>query len=132
MTGDEKRQQTDKPQTALPAAGEPVRFEQHIKPLFRPYDRQAMSFAFDLWSYDDVRQHAEAILGQLQAGTMPCAGAWPQEKIDVFSRWADADNQCEARPGMSTPPHGPHLRSCHVRTMHLHRHRQAQGWQDRS
>jgi hypothetical protein len=21
---------------------------------------------------------------------MPCAGAWPQEKIDVFSRWADA------------------------------------------
>src|SRR5215469_12765107 len=90
MTGDEKRQQMDKPQPALPAAGEPVRFEQHIKPLFRPYDRQAMSFAFDLWSYDDVSQHAEAILGQLQAGTMPCAGAWPQEKIDVFSRWADA------------------------------------------
>jgi len=89
MTGDEKRQQMDKPQTALPAAGEPVRFEQHIKTLFRPYDRQAMSFAFDLWSYDDVSQHAEAILGQLQAGTMPCAGAWPQEKIDVFSRWAD-------------------------------------------
>jgi hypothetical protein len=49
-----------------------------------------MSFAFDLWSYDDVSRHAEAILAQLQAGTMPCAGAWPQQKIDLFSRWADA------------------------------------------
>ena len=77
-------------QAALPAAGEPVRSEQHIKPLFRRYDRQAMSFAFDLSSYDDVSQHAEAILAQLQAGTMPCAGAWPQQQIDVFSRWAEA------------------------------------------
>lgn len=80
----------DEPQAAPPAADEPVRFEQHIKPLFRRYDRQAMSFAFDLWSYDDVSQHAEAILAQLQAGTMPCAGAWPQQKIDVFARWANA------------------------------------------
>jgi len=89
MTGDEERQRMEGLQAALPAAGEPVRFEQHIKPLFRRYDRQAMSFAFDLWSYDDVSEHAEAILAQLQAGTMPCAGAWPQQKIDVFSRWAE-------------------------------------------
>ena len=80
----------NEPQAEPPAAGEPIRFEQHIKPLFRRYDRQAMSFAFDLWSYDDVSQHAEAILAQLQAGTMPCAGAWPQQQIDVFSRWAAA------------------------------------------
>jgi hypothetical protein len=80
----------NEPPAAPPAAGEPVRFEQHIKPLFRRYDRQAMSFAFDLWSYEDVSQHAEAILVQLQAGTMPCAGAWPQQKIEVFSRWANA------------------------------------------
>ena len=78
----------DEPQEALPAAGGPVRFEQHIKPLFRRYDRQAMSFAFDLWSYDDVSQHAEAILAQLEAGTMPCAGAWPRQQIDLFARWA--------------------------------------------
>ena len=78
----------DEPQEALPATGGPVRFEQHIKPLFRRYDRQAMSFAFDLWSYDDVSQHAEAILAQLEAGTMPCAGAWPQQQIDLFARWA--------------------------------------------
>ena len=25
---------------------QPISFEQHIKPLFRRYDRQAMSFAF--------------------------------------------------------------------------------------
>ena len=78
------------PQAAPPADGEPVRFEQDIKPLFRRYDRQAMSFAFDLWSYEDVSQHAETILAQLRAGTMPCAGAWPQQKIDVFSRWVKA------------------------------------------
>jgi len=90
MTEDENRPKVDQPQAALPAADEPVGFEQHIRPLFRPYDRQAMSFAFDLWSYDDVSQHAEAILSQLQAGTMPCAGAWPEEKIDIFSRWAGA------------------------------------------
>ena len=30
---------------ALPAASEPVRFEQHIKPLFRRYDRQAIPCA---------------------------------------------------------------------------------------
>jgi len=80
----------NEPQAAPPADGEPVRFEQDIKPLFRRYDRQAMSFAFDLWSYEDVSQHAEVILAQLEAGTMPCAGAWPQQKIDVFSRWANA------------------------------------------
>lgn len=41
-----------------------------------PLDRQAMRFAFDLWSYKDVSRHADAILGRLKAGTMPCDGAW--------------------------------------------------------
>jgi CDGSH-type Zn-finger protein/truncated hemoglobin YjbI len=79
----------EEPEPALPAAGEPVQFGQHIKPLFRRRDRQSMQFAFDLWSKDDVSQHAEAILGRLQAGTMPCDGPWPKEKIDVFRRWAE-------------------------------------------
>jgi hypothetical protein len=74
----------------LPAAGEPVRFEQHIKALFRRRDRQSMTFAFDLWSHDDVSQHAEAILGRLRSGTMPCDGAWPDAQIEVFQRWIDA------------------------------------------
>ena len=38
----------------LPAADESVRYDKHIKPLFRTRDRQSMTFVFDLWSYDDV------------------------------------------------------------------------------
>ena len=71
----------------LPASGEQVGFDRHIKPLFRSHDRQSMRFAFDLWSVDDVRTHGEAILSRLAAGSMPCDGAWPQERIDVFERW---------------------------------------------
>jgi CDGSH-type Zn-finger protein/truncated hemoglobin YjbI len=79
----------EQPAPELPPAGQPVGFEQHIKPLFRASDRQSMSFAFDLWSYDDVAQHAAAILNRLLAGTMPCDGAWPPERTDVFQRWTD-------------------------------------------
>jgi hypothetical protein len=49
-----------------------------------------MRFAFDLWSSDDVATHADAILGRLEAGTMPCDGAWPAERVAVFRRWIDA------------------------------------------
>jgi CDGSH-type Zn-finger protein/truncated hemoglobin YjbI len=76
-------------EVALPAAGEPVRFEEHVKPLFRERDRKSMSFAFDLWSYEDVKECAEAILQRLQNGSMPCDGTWPQEKIEVFERWVE-------------------------------------------
>ncbi len=48
-----------------------------------------MTFVFDLWSYDDVRAHAEAILTRLDNGSMPCDGAWPPEQIHVFRRWMD-------------------------------------------
>ena len=54
---------------------------QHIKALFRDRDRRSMSFAFDLWSYQDVSANAEPILERLQAGSMPCDGAWPREKM---------------------------------------------------
>ncbi len=74
----------------LPGPDEPLGFEQHIKPMFRQRDRQSMQFAFDLWSHDDVRQHAAAILERLRDGTMPCDGGWPQEQIDVFARWVDS------------------------------------------
>jgi truncated hemoglobin YjbI len=70
-----------------PGPGEPVSFERHIKPLFREVDRQSMRFAFDLWSYDDVVQHADAIHARLGAGTMPCDGAWPKERVEVFQCW---------------------------------------------
>jgi len=74
----------------LPAADEPLRFEAHIKPLFRQTDRQSMTWAFDLWAYKDVSAHAPAILDRLRAGTMPCDAAWPKEKVEVFARWVAA------------------------------------------
>jgi hypothetical protein len=55
-----------------------------------------MSSALDLWSYDDVSRHADAILDRLQDGTMPCDGAWPQERIDVFERWVNTVRPADA------------------------------------
>jgi hypothetical protein len=68
---------------------EPAGFETRIKPMFRESDRRAMHTHFDLWSYDDVTQHADAILGRLREGTMPCDGSWPRAQVDVFQRWAE-------------------------------------------
>jgi hypothetical protein len=65
-------------------------FETDIKPLFRERDREAMQFRFDLWSYDDVSGHADAILRRLREGTMPCDGAWPPAQVDVFQRWVES------------------------------------------
>ncbi|HEX7145611.1 MAG TPA: hypothetical protein VF225_09930 [Gaiellaceae bacterium] len=69
---------------------EPISFEQQIKPLFRERDRQSMTWAFDLWSRDDVAANSEAILDKLRDGTMPCDGAWSDEQIRVFQRWVEA------------------------------------------
>ncbi len=80
--------QTEQPPPALPDPDEPLSFETHIRPLFRERDRQSMTFAFDLWSHEDVAAHADAILERLRAGTMPCDGAWPAEQVDAFERWA--------------------------------------------
>ena len=78
------------PVMTLPATDEPISFATHIRTLFRPMDRQSMKFVFDLWSHDEVSRHADAILGRLRQGSMPCDGAWPAEKTDVFERWIEA------------------------------------------
>ena len=78
---------------ALPAASDPVHFTQHIKPLFRSMDRQSMKWMLDLWSYKDVKEHADAIFKRLQNGSMPCDGAWPQEKVETFQRWVASGMQ---------------------------------------
>ena len=67
-----------------------MHFEDDVKPLFRERDRDSMRFAFDLWSVDDVSTNADGILARLEAGTMPCDGAWPAERIAVFRRWIDS------------------------------------------
>jgi hypothetical protein len=77
------------------AAGEGVEqegpgFEDDIRPLFRPEDLDAMSFAFDLGSYDDVRSNAELIYQRLAEGGMPCDSPWPADHVDRFRAWIDA------------------------------------------
>ena len=76
-----------------------MRFAQHIKPLFRPMDRQSMKWAFDLWLYKDVKEHADGILQRLRNGSMPCDGAWSHGRVETFQRWVE-----------SGPAHGLHGR----------------------
>jgi hypothetical protein len=64
-------------------------FERDIRPLFRPDDVDAMSFAFNLASYEDVRTNADGIYRRLAEGTMPCDGRWPSEQIERFRAWID-------------------------------------------
>ena len=66
---------------------EAVSYENDIRPLFRDKDRERMEFAFDLWSYDDVKDNAELILERLEEGDMPCDGGWPEDQVALFRRW---------------------------------------------
>jgi hypothetical protein len=76
----------------MTSASEPgsVGYEADIRPLFRTKDRDSMRSAFDLFDYGDVTRHADAILGALESGKMPCDGAWPASQVDVFRRWVEA------------------------------------------
>jgi CDGSH-type Zn-finger protein/truncated hemoglobin YjbI len=73
----------------LAAPGEPITYAGHVKTLFRGQDRNSMKFVFDLWSYDDVRTHADAILERVRNGSMPCDGVWPREFVEQFERWIE-------------------------------------------
>jgi hypothetical protein len=66
-----------------------ITFESDIKPLFREKDRDSMRRAFDLWSYADVQSHADSIVERLKNGSMPCDGAWPAERVELFERWIE-------------------------------------------
>ena len=67
-----------------------VGFEHDIRPLFREKDISSMSWAVDLSSYEDVRGHSDSILSKLADGSMPCDGAWPPDRIDLFRSWVNA------------------------------------------
>jgi truncated hemoglobin YjbI len=75
---------------AFPGPDEPVSFEAHIKPLFRERDRKSMMFAFDLWDYDDVREHAVDIVARIEDGSMPCDGQWSEEQTALIDRWVNS------------------------------------------
>jgi hypothetical protein len=74
----------------VPDRDETVSYEQDIKPLFRTEDQESMAWSFDLFSYDDVKEHAASILDRLREGSMPCDGEWPEERVDRFERWIEA------------------------------------------
>ena len=65
-------------------------FERDIRPLFRDEDVDAMDFAFDLASYEDVKENAEDIYDRVEDGTMPCDRAWPVHRVQLFRSWIDA------------------------------------------
>jgi len=65
-------------------------FEEDIRPLFRAEDLEAMSFAFDLTSCEEVREHAEEIYARLSEGTMLCDVPWAEEDVELFRAWIDA------------------------------------------
>ena len=65
-------------------------FERDSKPLFRTKDRDSRLSAFDLFEYGDVADNADAIVGALRSGQMPCDGAWPADQVDKLQQWIDA------------------------------------------
>jgi len=65
-------------------------FKQEIRPLFRARDRDEMSWLFDLWRVEDVRNHADAILSRLEDGSMPCDAPWPEAQLKRFRSWIEA------------------------------------------
>lgn len=64
-------------------------FETDIKPLFRQQDRSAMQGWFDLWSYDDVRDHAEDIMERVEDGEMPCDAPWGEDSVQALRSWIE-------------------------------------------
>jgi hypothetical protein len=70
-------------------------FQSDILPLFTERDIKAMSKAFNLASYQDVKAHAAIIYDRIRGiggAVMPPPpprgdGPWSQARIDVFGRW---------------------------------------------
>ena len=64
-------------------------FELHILPMIRATDREHMRFAFDLWDYDQLVQHAEVFADRAAVDMPPadCGGPWPEEWVQLFRRW---------------------------------------------
>ncbi|CNF46589.1 Uncharacterized conserved protein [Mycobacterium tuberculosis] len=73
----------------MPGEEGKLSFEKDIKPLFRPKDRNAMLSRFDLFDHADVAEHADAIIGSLLSGRMPCDSTWPEEDLEKLQRWID-------------------------------------------
>ena len=66
-------------------------FAADIAPLFRKKDVDEMKGigGFDLSKYEDVRERAPGVYARLSDGSMPCDGAWSEERVTKFKRWMD-------------------------------------------
>jgi hypothetical protein len=70
-------------------------FQTDIRPLFTERDIRAMSKAFDLGKYDDVKANAAIIYDRIRGiggAVMPPPppkgeGPWPQSRIELFAKW---------------------------------------------
>jgi hypothetical protein len=70
-------------------------FEADIRPLFTDRDIHAMSKAFDLANYADVKNHSSAIYDRIRGiggAVMPPPpprgeGPWAQSRIELFAKW---------------------------------------------
>jgi hypothetical protein len=76
-------------------------FQADIRPLFTERDIRAMSKAFNLGSYDDVKAHAAAIYDRIRGigGAVmpppPPRGEGPglQFRIELFPKWREVGRQ---------------------------------------
>ncbi len=78
---------------SMTGEGDALSYARDIRPLFRQKDRDSMRRAFDLFDYSDVDAHADAIVGALRSGRMPCDGAWPAAQVDTVQHWIDQGKQ---------------------------------------
>ena len=70
-------------------------FQTDIRPLFTERDIDAMTKAFNLANYEDVKTHAAAIYDRIRGiggAVMPPppprgGGPWPQSRIELFAKW---------------------------------------------
>jgi hypothetical protein len=73
----------------------PASFQKDIRPLFTERDVHAMSKAFNLASYDEVKANAAIIYDRVRGiggAVMPPPpprgeGPWPQAHIELFAQW---------------------------------------------
>jgi hypothetical protein len=61
-----------------------------IQALFRDDDVRAMSWAFNLHDYREVRENAELIYDRIADGSMPCDEPWPDDRLQLLRSWIDA------------------------------------------
>jgi len=68
-------------------------FAVDIKPLSASVDRRAMTFLFDLWDYEAVKENAEAILAAPRAATCPATVHGRSSGVSVLRRWIEGGCQ---------------------------------------